>query len=50
MPKTTIINASKGPPLPPMAAKAMERDNAHLKAPTAVLPSVSIPPLAVSAF
>jgi len=30
--------AYKGPPLPPKAANAIDKDNAHFKAPTAVFP------------
>ena len=50
VPKMTIIIAYNGPPRPPIAAKAMQRDNAHLNAPTAVFPWVSIPPFPVSPF
>ena len=50
VPKITIMIAYNGPPLPPIAANAILRDNAHLNAPTAVFPWVSIPPNDVLAF
>lgn len=50
-PIITMIKASRGPPLPPMAAKAIDMERAHLNAWTAVAPNVSTPPLVlVSAF
>lgn len=41
VPKIEMNKASSGPALPPIAAKAIHIERAHLKAPTAVFPYVS---------
>lgn len=44
VPIKAIKNASKGPALPPIAAKMILTERAHFNPPTIVFPSVSTPP------